>query len=155
MQFMNSKDYETFYKYSDKPVMKALYFVSRFTFFINVMYVYLFSLMRGKKLLKSMKTQIILNNDYNTKMANILIVVVILFSIIMASIHTIAIVYVFNFSEKSQLNIALYGILMMTTVTFYMVGNCLIPFIYFYINWTIASLINNLTNNLSEGKFII
>ena len=155
MQCMDSKHIETFYKSSDKPVMNALYFVNRFIYFINVLFVYFFSLMRGKKLLKSMKTQIILNIDYNTKMANILIVFVILFSIIMGSISTTAVVYEFSFSEKSQLNIALYGILTMTTFTFLMVGNGLIPFIYFYINWTISSLINNLTNNLSEGKFII
>jgi len=143
-----------FDKLSSKPLMRALYYVSICLMCVDLISVFILSLLRSKKLIRLLKTEEVLTIDSNTKRANVLITS----KMIIMTIISIIISYLWtdlycdqNTKGFIRFSIFIFGF---CSCFIYMIGFFVLPVIYCYVIWIITSQINNLKNNISEGNTI-
>ena len=148
----NSTSYMKYFSMSPKPVMNVIFYISMSLFCMDLTFGYIFSLIRGKKLISLLKTEDICEVDCNTKFANkaiALILIILLF--IPLNFYIGSKVFIGYLVEK-KMNIIFPLILTFVYLSVYTGGMFMMQIIYVYIISVISSQLNNLKHNIIKGN---
>jgi len=136
-----------------KPLMRALFYAGAILSGVDMVFGYILSLIRGKKLLKLFKEDVSII-DNNTKSAQILFISKLIIISIIACAGSYIIMVAMSLESRSACLLVLKFVLGFIAISFFMIGTFFIAVFYSCITWIITSQINNLKNNISEGLYI-
>jgi len=140
---------------SSKPLVRTLFYSNVILAIVDQISGYILALIKGRKLLKLIKTEEVCIIDNNTILAKTLIISKLSIMSLMACIASLVsknMVWLQRFPLYQRLTALLFGFF---TTFLFMIGLFALAVIYSYLTWIITSQINNLKNNISKGNLIL